>query len=60
MAGLTVKHGKDTLALDFPLEGCISELQELLEQKTGLMVRRAHAHGCGGRRRRGGLLLLCV
>lgn len=37
-ASLTVKHGKDTLQLEFNLDHPVAELQSLLEEKTGLMV----------------------
>lgn len=39
---ITVKHGKETLQLDWSLDRPVVELQERLEELTGLMVRRMH------------------
>ncbi|KAL4437121.1 hypothetical protein ABPG75_004260 [Micractinium tetrahymenae] len=44
---ITVKHGKETLQLDFSLEKPIAELQERLEELTGLMVRKQKLMAAG-------------
>lgn len=36
---ITIKHGKETLQLDWSLDRPVGELQERLEELTGLMVR---------------------
>lgn len=45
---ITIKHGKETLQLDWSLDRPVAELQERLEELTGLMVRTGDAMCRGG------------
>ncbi|KAL4424792.1 hypothetical protein ABPG77_000832 [Micractinium sp. CCAP 211/92] len=44
---ITIKHGKETLQLDWSLDRPVAELQERLEELTGLMVRKQKLMAAG-------------
>ncbi|PSC75686.1 LRR repeats and ubiquitin-like domain-containing protein isoform A [Micractinium conductrix] len=46
-AKLSVKHGIEQLQIEFALERPVAELQALLEEKTGLMVRKQKLMAAG-------------